>query len=291
MRFIVLILFIPSVAFSQVLDEINTIEESELFIKKNFRYYDRKYDDFTIDRTNNINYDSYKFGDFNHDEIKDLLVFGEVEVSKGKETYLEDEILIIIGEKRTAKKVKFPYNFFRDILTYTVPRAKIIDLNGKDHIQINHTFYNRSSNEIETFTDTVFVNNEHLIPYSTTLSEKTISRIEFKTDYCYGTCPVFELNINQNGEVYYNGIDHVVKKGNLKLRIDKEDWNYLESLFKHIKVEDLNSNYNVNWTDDQTGFLTVFFEDGDKIQIEDYGMSGTFGLAILFDYLFELIKF
>jgi hypothetical protein len=188
MRFVVFILFIPSVAFSQVLDEINSIEEAELFIKKNFRYYNRKYNSFTIDRTNNIYYDSYKFGDFNHDGFKDLLVFGEAEVSKGKDTYIKDELVIIIGEKRTAMKVKFPSGFFRDKLTYTVPRAKAIEVNGNDYIQIKHTFYNRISNEIETFTDTVFVSYGHLIPYSKTLSEKTVSRIEFKTDNCYGPC-------------------------------------------------------------------------------------------------------
>jgi hypothetical protein len=212
-------------------------------------------------------------------------------VSKGKETYIKDELVIIIGEKRTAMKVKFPSGFFRDKLTYTAPRAKAIEVNGNDYIQIKHTFYNRIINEIETFTDTVFVSYGHLIPYSKTLSEKTVSRIEFKTDNCYGSCPVFELHIDQNGEVYYNGIDHVIKKGDLRLRIDNEDWRYLETLLQHIKVEDLNDKYSVNWTDDQTGFLTVIFEDGDKIQIEDYGMSGTFGLSILFDFLFELRKF
>jgi hypothetical protein len=53
----------------------------------------------------------------------------------------------------------------------------------------------------------------------------------------------------------------------------------------------LKDNYNVNWTVDQTGYLNVFFENGDEKQIEDYGMVGTFELSILYDFLFEQREF
>ena len=72
--------------------------------------------------------------------------------------------------------------------------------------------------------------------------------------------------------------------------MNDKDWEYLESSIKYLKTETLKDKYSVNWTDDKTGYLTIYYTDGDKKEIEDYGMVGTFGLSILFDFLYELRK-
>lgn len=291
MRLVLIILFIPTIGIPQPLDNISTTEQAEEYIINNFRYYTVKYDKFTILQSDTIDFDTFSFGDFNHDGFKDLLIFGTAEVSKGKENYIEDELLIILGGKKRTKKVRFPCDYFGYLFYHAIPYPKLISVNRKDYIQIRYDFYNRTDRTNESFIDTVSIKYDHLIPYTENPSEHEVSRIEFKTDYCFGPCPVFELNINRNGEVDYDGIDHVIKKGNHILRINTKDWDYLETLMKHIKIEELQENYNVMWTDDQTGYLKVFFKDGDIKQIEDYGMVGTFGLSILFDFLFELRKF
>lgn len=75
------------------------------------------------------------------------------------------------------------------------------------------------------------------------------------------------------------------------MRIDKKDWDYLVNLIQNIRVDDLQESYSVNWTDDQTTYLTVHYKDSSKKSIEDYGMVGTFGLSILYNFMFELRKF
>ena len=76
-----------------------------------------------------------------------------------------------------------------------------------------------------------------------------------------------------------------------RLRIDQDDWDYLTLLLNNLRLRDLSNQYAVNWTDDQTGYLTIYFEDGSIKALEDYGMKGTFGLSILFDFLLEQHKF
>ena len=289
MRLLIILLIIPTICFSQPLTQIKTRKQAESFIKENFKYYNYKYDLFVIDSVNS-NFDNYKEGDFNHDGIKDLLVFGTAHVTVKTETYREDEIIIIIGDKKKPRKINFPYSYFRGLGVHIIPYPKIINIGQKDFVLIKYDIVNREQTS-ETFYDTLFIKNDHLIPFANIPSDKVITGVEFKTNRCYGTCPVFEMTIDKNLEVEYNGIEYVDKKGQYKLRVDHKDWDYITNLISNLKVENLEDNYSIDWTDHQTAFLTVIFNDGTKKSITDYGLSGTFGLSVLYNYFFELRKF
>ncbi len=291
MRYIILILFIPFIGTAQILDRILTKEQAQVFIKNNFRYNDLKYDKFTIDSTSINDTDVFKVGDFNHDGVKDFFISGEAKIitDVGKIGYTEK--MIILGGKKTAKKVTFPSEFFSQPFIVIDASSKLISKNEKDYIQIKGNIYDEKNKIKESFSDIFFVKNDHLMPYAEKASPNEITRIEFKTSGCFGSCPVYELDISKNGEATYNGIDFVDKKGEYKLQIDKKDWNYLESFVKSIDLEKLKDEYEVNWTDDQTSYLTVYSNNGTKKSIKDYGMVGTLKLSILYAYFSELRKF
>lgn len=293
MRLLITFLLIPTIGFSQLLTEIKTIKQAQTFIKTNLKYDKYKYQDFKILTDDSSRFDTFKAGDFNHDGIFDLLIFGIASIIKDKksEPLEREEIIIILGDKKHPRKTTFPLSYFINLFTTIKFYPKVISKDNKDYVQIEYEVYDRKLESKETFYETVFVKNDKLIPLTDHPSNKSISRVEFKTDYCYGSCPVFELNIDSNGDVEYNGLDHVNRKGFARLKMNDKDLDYLKTLLQYLKIEELKDKYSVKWTDDQTGFLKVNFKNGEKKEIEDYGMVGTFGLSILFDFLYELREF
>lgn len=286
---IYIILVVPSFCFSQSVAEIKTKQQAENLITGKFRYMDFRYDSFTIYPADSA-FDNFKEGDFNHDGVNDLLVFGKAKVTYRKETYTEDEIVILLGDKKRPRKADFPYRiFFSGLGVRNVAYPKVIRVDGKDHILIkyNHPDYQ----EAPFFYDTLYVVNDRMMPYCKHPDAHIPTRVEFRTDECYGSCPVFEMTINDNLDVTYHGIKHVGKSGEYKLRADQEDWNYVAQLIRNLNVPTLEDNYFHGPTDQQTCFTTVVFKNGDKKNIQDYGMIGTFRLSILYSYFFELKNF
>lgn len=289
MRLLLFFSLLSTIGFSQSLTEIKTKEQAEKFIKENFRYFDHRYDLFVIDSVES-GFDTFKEGDFNHDGIKDLLVYGRAHITQERESYEESEIVVLIGDKRRPRKADFSNRYFSRWIGEIAPHPKVITIDRRDYILIQ---YNVSKSDFpdETRYDTLFIKDDHAIPFAMKPATKEIAAISFSTTPCFGPCPVFEMTISKNLDVEYNGIDHVKKKGEHELRIDQKDWDYLTTVISSIKIETLSNQYEVPWTDDQTGHLTVTFKDGTKKSIEDYGLRGTVGLSILYDYFFELRKF
>jgi hypothetical protein len=289
-RLLALLIF-PIICFAQPASQIKTRRQAEKFIKDNLKYhYEYKYDSFKIDSTNST-YDQFKEGDFNHDGLKDLLIFGTAYLSVQKMSFKESEVIMLMGDKSKPRKVNFPMGFFSRFASHAIPYPRVIEIGQGDFIQIGYEVTNHRQQTTKLLFDTVEVRNDHVISFTKKPSERRITKIDFKTDHCFGTCPVFELSIDGDLNVDYNGIDHVDKKGEHKLKAERKDWDYLSKLIANIRIEDLNSSYRLNWTDQQTGFLTVTFGDGEKKGIEDYGLSGTFGLTLLYSYLLDLIEF
>lgn len=50
----------------------------------------------------------------------------------------------------------------------------------------------------------------------------------------------------------------------------------------------LEKDYAVGWTDDQSCTLKIVYDNNKTKVIEDYGLIGTFGLKKLYQQLFEL---
>jgi len=52
---------------------------------------------------------------------------------------------------------------------------------------------------------------------------------------CRGKCPVYELNINTEGEALYHGISNVSNRGLFKFKLNKVELDELKKLFTELK--------------------------------------------------------
>ena len=59
-------------------------------------------------------------------------------------------------------------------------------------------------------------------------------------------------------------------------------------LLAYIDFPQLENNYSVNWTDDQTVELKIIYSSGKIKTISDYGASGSYGLKKVYKLLFDL---
>jgi Domain of unknown function (DUF6438) len=142
-----------------------------------------------------------------------------------------------------------------------------------------------------------YVNSE-FIEYNPEPADNKIEKIEFYTDGCFGTCPMYQLTLNKTGTSYfiarhYNfsdeiGKDYNKEEGFFKCHINKNDYVSLEKLLNYINAEKLNKYYQVLGTDQPTGFLKITYNNGKTKKVGDYGKVGTYGLMQLYNLMDEI---
>ena len=146
------------------------------------------------------------------------------------------------------------------------------------------------------------------IEYNANPIKKDISTIEYSTSGCFGSCPVFDLTINKNGKSIFKAksnnfikiisnsygtfiIPDTTKKegGTFFLeQINQRKYNDLVEMLNYINFEKLKDYYSVNWSDDQTGTLKITYNNGKVKTIRDYGLTGTYGLNLIYSKISEL---
>ena len=57
--------------------------------------------------------------------------------------------------------------------------------------------------------------------YSCAQCKEDISQIKFHADYCYGTCPVFEITINNDRNASYKAIEYNKLEGLFNATMEK----------------------------------------------------------------------
>jgi len=119
-------------------------------------------------------------------------------------------------------------------------------------------------------------------------SNYNIDSVEFRTDYCYGSCPVFDIKFDKSGRAEYTAGTYNPKQGKFVATLQKDKLETILGLINYLNVRKLNNNYEVGWTDDQTGWLRIRFSDGTVKEIKDYGLKGTFGLRLIYSIFFDL---
>ncbi len=173
---------------------------------------------------------------------------------------------------------------------------KVIEKDGIAAIDLYHENYdwdNKSKNQLVK--STLVYKYDDFIEYNPKVIRHTIKKIEFTTSGCFGTCPVFNLVINQNrsakfvAEMYnrpYRDASEI--KGTFSAEINEKEFNEIEDLLNYIDFPNLKGGYAVHWTDDQTSTLKITYDNGLTKAIHDYGMIGTYGLDRLYKMLSSL---
>ncbi|PWL39988.1 hypothetical protein DKG77_03935 [Flagellimonas aquimarina] len=137
--------------------------------------------------------------------------------------------------------------------------------------------------------DSLTVKYGELVNYrQKTPKENKIKELYFSTTGCYGSCPVFEIQLKSNRDLEYNGKRFTNHPGLESFKLNQTDYDNLIGLIEYSELEKLNDFYSVNWTDDQTGKLKVIYENGDIKEIQDYGLQGTTNLQAIYKKLFEI---
>lgn len=138
--------------------------------------------------------------------------------------------------------------------------------------------------------DTLVFKFQEFVELNKNPTKYRIKEIEFQTSGCYGSCPVFNLKINYKGNAEFNVQANIKHKGKSENKIPVNLFNEIQELLEYIEVKKLKDNYSVAWTDDQTSYLTIRFNDNSTKKIRDYGMIGTFGLMAVYSKLTEIGK-
>lgn len=66
---------------------------------------------------------------------------------------------------------------------------------------------------------------------------------------CRGKCPVYELNINKEGEALYHGISNVNNKGLYKFKLSKVELDELQKLFNELKFLEIKLHQKTKYRD------------------------------------------
>jgi hypothetical protein len=297
-KFTIILTFIFSnIVFGNKIDNLKTTKDVIEFVKTVYpeygiiRYKDFKYGIFDINSTDSI-YSQLKCKeifkideitnwqkiDINNDGLTDLIFISHfygytqnVIIDKGKNEFKIIRNIIKFDECEYIKpikvqdknelrirKVNLPFDFDDDIEKY----IKIDTLTYKfdSFIELN---------------DKVIIDNK-------------IKSVEIKTDYCFGTCPVFKLIIDKNGLAEFDGIGFTKFNGKSIKQLDLKCVGEIFDLLNYIEIKKLNDYYEVNYTDASTATLDIFYEDGSIKKIKDYGLSGTYGLSALYSKLTKI---
>lgn len=228
-----------------------------------------------------INKAFYK-GDFDGNQLTDLLVIGD---------YYDFAIFTVLNYGNDSLNLgQLNRDHFPDCAFPKIKNDSIIEY----YYQSYNGFAKKDKLEkkllVYKFNDFIELNENPI--------EHQITKIEFETSSCFGTCPVFKFTLYQNQSsefkaIAYNFNDdwkNIIPEGEgiFKAILKKENWNELIEILNYSDFENLEESYAVNWTDDQTAILKVHYDNGKIKEIRDYGLIGTYGLSILYRELFEL---
>lgn len=155
-------------------------------------------------------------------------------------------------------------------------------------ILADQTWDNQSRNNT-IFRDTIGLTADMgFIEYNPNPLTVDIKQINLRTTMCFGTCPVFELTINDDQAVMYNAIQFNKVSGMFYSKLSADKLKKISSLINYINKPSLKDHYAVEWTDDQSVILDIKFKNGQVKHITDYGEIGTLGLRKLYALIFNL---
>jgi len=136
------------------------------------------------------------------------------------------------------------------------------------------------------------------IEYNSNPQKHIIQSLEFSAEPCFGTCPIFTMNINDKREAIFIAEAYNFSRkredyredgeGKFKTIVSTEKYNEIIGLLNYIDFKNLENEYFVNWTDDASVTLKIVYDNGKEKVINDYGLIGTYGLNHLYRLFFDL---
>jgi hypothetical protein len=113
----------------------------------------------------------------------------------------------------------------------------------------------------------------------------TFEGLTVTTNQCFGSCPIFEMRVDADRRAWYHAIRYNKETGEFHGEISAAVYRQLVELLRYLQLDRLDTDYKVDWTDDQTIKVEIRY-NGKVKRITDYGEVGTFGLRRLYKLLF-----
>ncbi|WP_379965433.1 DUF6438 domain-containing protein [Epilithonimonas sp. UC225_85] len=297
---IILITLMSQNIFAQKLiskiDSINTEKEVENLIHT----LDKDYKDFKIKKiadfkeehgenkfckniADSLKIDkSFYKADFDNNGYTDILAIGD---------YYDFKIFVLMNYGNDSLKINRLTR--RSFQNCTFPKIINDSIINYYYFSEPHIFSEEKSKL--TKKDLIFKFGD-FVEYNSKPNSYKIEKIEFQTTMCYGTCPQFFISIDKNKNGVFKAENYnidkakgkVEVKGKFNTIITDNDYNELVSILNYVDFPNLEDNYSVNWTDDQTSTLKITYNNGKVKEISDYGMIGTYGLDRIYSLFFDL---
>lgn len=95
--------------------------------------------------------------------------------------------------------------------------------------------------------------------------EAKLTLLGFKSDACYGECPVYDLVISKTGRAHFNGVKFTEKKGVWQGQLNAEQLKELEATIQDLNYASLEDEYNTpEVTDVPSNYVYVNGDSGPK---------------------------
>lgn len=170
---------------------------------------------------------------------------------------------------------------------------------------IKYDYDKKKKREIISDTSTVLAYKyDAFIEYQKKSKIHSIEKIEFSSSACFGTCPIFRIEIKDNqkailwADEYNYSISHPKTRAEFKARkelkgkyeglLTKDKYKQVIDLINYLNIESLKENYMAGGTCQPSSSLRITYDNGKVKTISDYGVNGTRGLNKLYGILFDL---
>lgn len=244
--------------------------------------------------------ENYYKADFDNNSLMDIVMIGD--------DYNCDESRTISCNFRCLVMMCFPqylvkiYNLNLSSGCY-IPQ--IVKKKNQTLIKVYHRKIGVLSDKGNNIEDhTLIYKCDGFIDYNEKPVKHFIEKIEFSTSGCYGTCPVFSLEIDKErnsifvAERFNLGTDEENMKkmlcynreGTFRSIIKQENYQQILELLEYMNFESLNNEYDEAQDDNQSSTLKITYDNGKVKTIEDNGLVGSYSLKKLYELLFELRK-
>jgi hypothetical protein len=242
-----------------------------------------------------VNKNFYKT-DFDKNGYTDLLVMGRWEYlvsgSPNQKRYIENFYVIMNFGLEPAKVLNVGRGSILPILK---------KINGNNFLDLHREVrdYDYSGNSVKVAHDSVTVLQWATIgftEYNSVPKDYNIETIQFFRGPCFGQCPMYEFTIHKDGSAlfyadqdnfpneYYTCRSGVVYSSQIKIK----DLSSLIYFLNYLDFPTLQHSFSIGGSDMSEALLIITYDNGKVKKINDYGLSGTYGLRTLYAFMQEL---
>jgi len=97
--------------------------------------------------------------------------------------------------------------------------------------------------------------------------------IALERSACFGTCPIYSVDISGDGTVSYDGLDCVAQKGHRTGRVSRAAMENLVSMFRRARYFSLSDRFTAQITDAPSYRTAIRFDDRSKSVLDYVGLS------------------